>query len=413
MDNRKRNQTAEILLGAILGVALVHLLFMLVSGKGLLDDNDYNSYTLQTKAWLEGRLDLGQDYSWLELAIYEGKYFVSFPPFPSYLMLLPSLLFPGVNMDQLVPLLLLFVGVVYSTGIVLELKLNRFYALLLPVFLYCGTNLLQVTVDGWVWFFAQNAAVTFTLMSFYYALKGKKGRSFFFLCCGFGCRPFQVLYLPLLILLVYRKTEEKTVWSGLKKLFFHRFYVYIPGLLLVGSYLCLNYFRFGSLFEFGHNYLPEFVRSHEGQFSLSYLPKNLPCLLRLPEINPETGAVQLVGFDGINVFLVYPILLFLLLLVLVRWYERQWGKGEGLLFVLTVGLVLLHIACLLLHKTMGGFHFGNRYIADTMPAVYVLTAFFAAGRKEGRIGKTEGVFLLLLGFGILINFVGTLSFYNT
>ena len=39
--------------------------------------NPYSSYVLQACSWLEGRLDLGQDYPWLELAIYEGKYYVS------------------------------------------------------------------------------------------------------------------------------------------------------------------------------------------------------------------------------------------------------------------------------------------------------------------------------------------------
>lgn len=47
----------------------------------------YNSYILQAQSWLEGRLDLGRDYPYLELAIFNNKYYVSFPPFPSYAML--------------------------------------------------------------------------------------------------------------------------------------------------------------------------------------------------------------------------------------------------------------------------------------------------------------------------------------
>ena len=41
---------------------------------------------LQAQSWLEGRLDLGKDYPYLELAVFGGKYYVSFPPFPSYIM---------------------------------------------------------------------------------------------------------------------------------------------------------------------------------------------------------------------------------------------------------------------------------------------------------------------------------------
>lgn len=58
------------------------------TGHWATEENPYRSYALQACAWLNGRLDLGKDYPWLELAIYEGKYYVSFPPFPS-LVLLP------------------------------------------------------------------------------------------------------------------------------------------------------------------------------------------------------------------------------------------------------------------------------------------------------------------------------------
>ena len=53
------------------------------TGHWATEENPYRSYALQACAWLDGRLDLGKDYPWLELAIYEGKYYVSFPPFPS------------------------------------------------------------------------------------------------------------------------------------------------------------------------------------------------------------------------------------------------------------------------------------------------------------------------------------------
>ena len=66
---------------ALLGTFWVIAAF---TGQWPWQSNPYNSYALQTDSWLKGRLDLGQNYEWLELAIYQGKYFVSFPPFPSY-----------------------------------------------------------------------------------------------------------------------------------------------------------------------------------------------------------------------------------------------------------------------------------------------------------------------------------------
>ena len=44
------------------------------TGHWITEENPYRSYTLQACAWLDGRLDLGTDYPWLELAIYEGKF---------------------------------------------------------------------------------------------------------------------------------------------------------------------------------------------------------------------------------------------------------------------------------------------------------------------------------------------------
>lgn len=74
----------------------------------------YRSYTLQACAWLDGRLDLGTDYPWLELAIYEGKYYVSFPPFPS-LVLLPFAAIFGTNTpDHWISLVFSLVGIIYA-----------------------------------------------------------------------------------------------------------------------------------------------------------------------------------------------------------------------------------------------------------------------------------------------------------
>ena len=86
---------------ALLGTFWVIAAF---TGQWPWQSNPYNSYALQTDSWLKGRLDLGQDYPWLELAIYQGKYFVSFPPFPSY-VLIPFVMIFGANTpDHLIAL---------------------------------------------------------------------------------------------------------------------------------------------------------------------------------------------------------------------------------------------------------------------------------------------------------------------
>lgn len=419
MDRAKKfiyRETGLVLLAMGL-VALFHMLFISLSGKGLLADNVYNSYVLQACTWLRGSLDLGQDYPWLELAIYEGKYYVSFPPLPSYLLLPLAAVFGENAPDGLLAFASLLVGTAYGVLLARHFRLGAPASVLLPVFLYCGNNLLQVTVDGWVWFLAQNLAFTLTLGSFYHAARGAKGLAALFLVAAVGCRPFQVLYTPVACwLLLYAQGSGKPNW---KRLFWQEDWRLLPAVALGGSYLVLNQLRFGNPFEFGHNFLPEFVNSQHGQFSLSYLANNLPSLWRMPTVDPETGRWVFPMFNGSNIFLVNPILILALAAGAWAGYIRlkagtplkpeHWLKlGVPLLFI-------FHGLMLCAHKTMGGAHFGNRYFVDLLPTVYLcLCGALAAGNKGPAVvrwvlwGLAGALFLL----GLYVNFTGTLEFYN-
>mgnify|MGYP003302259415 CR=1 FL=1 len=97
MKTWKWNETVSYELLTLCSVFAFLFLLWMFTGKWPLDANTYNSYALQADAWRQGRLDLGQNYTWLELAIYEGKYFVSFPPFPSYLLFPLTFLFEVKN----------------------------------------------------------------------------------------------------------------------------------------------------------------------------------------------------------------------------------------------------------------------------------------------------------------------------
>ncbi|MGH8247133.1 MAG: hypothetical protein ACREUU_11970, partial [Gammaproteobacteria bacterium] len=46
-------------------------------------DTPYINHIYQADAFLHGRLDLGQDYPWLELAFKDGKVYEVHPPVPS------------------------------------------------------------------------------------------------------------------------------------------------------------------------------------------------------------------------------------------------------------------------------------------------------------------------------------------
>ena len=68
----KKKENLEYGIITVLSVGIFLTIAGMLTGKGLQDSTVYNSYALQADSWRQGRLDLGQDYPWLELAIYQG-----------------------------------------------------------------------------------------------------------------------------------------------------------------------------------------------------------------------------------------------------------------------------------------------------------------------------------------------------
>lgn len=81
---------------------LGYLLYHTLAGGDLLTPNVYDNYALQAQSWLNGCLDVknGASYTWLELAIFQGSYYVSFPPVPT-LVVLPFVALFGMSPSNL------------------------------------------------------------------------------------------------------------------------------------------------------------------------------------------------------------------------------------------------------------------------------------------------------------------------
>lgn len=77
---------------------------------------------------------------------------------------------------------------------------------------------------------------------------------------------------------------------------------------------------------------------------------------------------------------------------------------------------------------MGGFHFGNRYVGDAMPIIYMACVFLLYNPDISReeiygenpdnsysisIGGTELLFSLLFFWGLMVNFYGVLQYYTS
>lgn len=387
----------------LLSVVTVMIVIMTFTGKWPTNDNPYQSYRLQAQAWLNGQLDLGKDYPWLELAIYKDKYFVSFPPFPSYVLVPFCLLFQNGNFEHWIMLFMMVIALNYAMELYRVLLKNdkniEFYLL----FLFLGNGYLFVALQGWVWFFAQSMCFTLSLMALAHAAKGQGGLSLTCWACAIGCRPMVAIYLPLIMYLILQnqKLRKEAVLTFLKS----KWYWWVFPALILFSYLILNYMRFENAFEFGHNYLPEFTRIETGQFNLSYVEHNIFELLRLPERNENNGALHYPTFGGIAFWLTNPIIV----TAVLSWVYSIVKEREGRLFTLfTIPIMFFaHLFILLCHKTLGGWQFGNRYLLDALPYIYVSILLWAPDKD---IFVTVNLPLFCLG--TTLNLIGTVATYN-
>ena len=368
------------------------------TGHWATEENPYRSYALQACAWLDGRLDLGKDYPWLELAIYEGKYYVSFPPFPS-LVLLPFAAVWGTNTpDHWISLGFSIIGIIYAIRLYRAITGTYEMAEQYVLFLFLGNGYLFIALQGgWVWYMAQTMCFTFSLMSLFHAANKHIGRAFAFLACAFGCRPMVVAYIPLILMLGTEKASVKT-WI-------RKGYRLIPACMIIGFYLMLNAARFDNPFEFGHTHLPEFVRSTEGQFSLNYATKNFNQLFRLPQTGGEHGMLIYDTYDCMAFWLIDPIIVSFMVTWLYALTRKR--KACGLSLIIVPATICVHLMIVCCHKTMGGYQFGNRYIVDMLPYVFYGLITY----KQG-VGKAEWLNNPLFALGFSINLIGTVSTYN-
>ncbi len=411
--NNKNSRSFRDILAISVTIILVLICFFAFSemtNHRLSDPNSYNTYELQAKSWLDGRLDL-DNYEWLELATYSGKYYVSFPPLPS-VILLPFVALFGMGTDSYIAFAALLLGISFTYLLSRKLGLSSFGSSLITAAMYLGTNMRQITSDAWVWFFAQNLAYLFSVLCFFCALYGKKGLSMLFLTCAVGCRPFQLIYFPIVLIILLSKIDGDNLAVKIKSLIFKKIWVYTPALLIVIFYCAYNFARFGSIFEFGHNYLPEFLRSENGQFSPTYFIANLPCLFRLPTL--KLGTLLVTAFDGMSIFLVIPFFTVYPVSILLA-FIRDRKIENGIYHAVGSVLILLHIFLLLCHRTMGGAHFGNRYIMDTVPMLLFLSAlsFKQIFAKKDSISLVLNIICFIcFTFGAFLNFFGTALFYG-
>lgn len=401
---REKREILSYEIITLLSIVSFLILMWLVTGKWPTDGNTYNSYALQADSWRQGRLDLGEDYPWLELAIYQSKYYVSFPPFPSYILFPFTFILGSNTPDGIILFLFNCMAAVFLYRVGIAMGLSGVKAMIGALLIMLGSNAVFNELDPSVWFIAQNMCLCMSSAALYFALKNKGGLSLACWACSVGCRPMQAIFVPVLLIILYKNERRIRPECSRLHIVISRWKWAIPAFVIAISYMILNYARFGNIMEFGHNYLPEFVRAEYGQFHVHYMKDNLRNLFHMPEIL-EDGRMILSNMGYTSMLIVSPIYIIFFIYIFYMLIKKEYKRCLEMIGILVLSVIYMLI--IVMHKTMGGWHFGNRYSNDILPWVFLGTTI--ASGKYGGLVKWQ---IPALIWGICLNVVGSVAVYN-
>lgn len=335
----------------------------------------------------------------------EHRYFVSFPPGPSFLMMplaavwgykvndvLFTIFFAALNM-VLMYLLLRKMAVGGRSG------RGRDDNLWLTVLFGFGTVHLWTAVLGQVWFTALIVGLTFALA---YILCAIDARHPFwagvFLALGFATRTpllFTSVFFFAFIFFPGGKWRREDWPDAIKRLALFC----APCLVMGLGLLWMNVIRFDSLTEFGHTYLAagglDRIQKY-GLFNIHFLSKNLSALLTLlPRFQPEAPYV-VVSKHGMSLLLSTPVFFYLFL------PEKRESQQDRFWYRLLWGTVAVTALPGLFYQNTGYAQYGFRFALDYMP--YLILILAVGRRPLSRLFK----FLVLVG--ILVNGFGAVTF---
>lgn len=167
-------QHAAALAGSLGLLALALLFYHSLAGGTLLQPNAYDSYLLQAQNWLAGRsfIQNGESYPWLELAIFHGKYYLSFPPVPSVLALPFAAL--GLSVSNLVQALYALLALAGVYLCFWQQGRTPQHCAEWAVFFTLGSNFFWLACSGGVWMQAQALNLCFAVWGAFFICGGRR-----------------------------------------------------------------------------------------------------------------------------------------------------------------------------------------------------------------------------------------------
>ena len=385
---RISTEKRRMISAALITLLIILLLYALMcAGSGVSPASyKYKSYLLQAQAWLRGETALDRNYEYLELAVYGGKYYVSFSPVPAVPMLLWTLIFGDDVPGGLFQKIYTAIACLVVLSELLRTRRMKWGDCIAWAILLCfASAMLPITLVGGVWYEAQILAFLFSISAVISMRRDRPAISCLLYALAVGCRPFAVCLGPVLLAMYLQERRPlRRLIPGI-----------IVGLAIAACYGIYNYARFGNPFEFGHNYLPEFTRSEHGQLSLKYISQNWKTLFFGAPFSAD-GPMITINQVGFSMFLSCPVLICNAVWFVKDLLLRRLTPAKGM--ILLMGTV--NIFLLLMHRTLGGLQFGARYALELMPLVF---AYLLLSPDRKSITRWESA---LLGFGLIFNLVG-------
>jgi hypothetical protein len=396
----------------LLVFALCAAVYVATLGKRAAGVSDNAHFLFLAESLLQGQLSLVADKppgdnDW---ARYEGRWYVSFPPFPAVVAMPLVALFGTAAWDRL--FWALFAGLAPALLLLLLRSLREQGLsdreprddLALCVLFAFGSVYYYTSVQGTVWFAAHLVACA--LIALYLLAAFGARRPLLAGCLLAACfmtRPSSLLlglFFVLQALQRERRAGEGTgVRAWLSEIAWRpaigRLAWFGAPLLAVGVLaMALNYVRFDDPLVFGHQHLEiRWRRRIEtwGLFNYHYVARNLAVVTSsLPWLSAEPPYVK-ISRHGLALWITTPHLLLLL-------WPRRWTPTMVSL-ALAAGAVALLDLC---YQNSGWIQFGYRFSLDYMIPLVVLLAL--GGRRFGK------GFHLFLAIAVAINLFGAVTF---
>jgi hypothetical protein len=433
---RPESKSRRILF-AVAVYLLCTVVFAAVAGPSrLLSHTAFNHYALLADAWLHGRQYLAggppvytQNNDFVE---YGGKTFISFPPFPAFLML-PFVKLAGSAEDFRDGQLVIWLAGIAPAVLFLVLeKLRRtsrsprteLQNLALSFLFAVGTVYFFCAVEGTTWFAAIVIGAALQALYVLFALDAERPLlAGMMMGCAYLTRPTTLLAAPLFALEALRVSAQGGLPSGpwrtrvrealsrqnLRALSRRYLLFAAPVLVSFAIVAWLNEARYErpTPFYFDHQLLTVAWRGRMakwgGMFNYHFLAKNLGIALTSLPWLPARGERALFGAPfkinehGLALWFTTPLYLWLL------WPKRFDGQPDRKwLYTIAAISAALPAAAGLLYQNSGWRQFGYRFSNDYAVLLFVLLAI--GGRPMGRL------FAAAATWGVVWNLFGAATF---